>query len=494
MSIIYTGAILHIILRGALSWVLARTSSVKVVFVFRAFDCQRSVALCLGMLVLNQTAAFAEDLYSVATREGFAARRTGDSKRSVQMFAIAVKESDRVGSVRNKIVALNNLAESYLSEKDSKRAQESCADALALCASSMKTDDSLFVRTQFNYDRMVPSGSANREAAVAANATDNGRVLVQKVTITSEHRSNSDDASIVDSAISETKAQTSQDTFAWSESEHNCEKDVADGVCFETISARDLRVSASLVDTGSKLRVSVRVINEGDKPVEVLPEHISLGVIGKEFYSLKRHDPEKLAASVVRRARVEAAFSNMGSALGEMGAAMQTTTTYANTRVNGSYSTFNDYGTFSGSAVSTVTSPDYAARARAARQADITRFNSMSAVRQAEALGDQIACMALKANTLRRGDSTSGSVFFERPRHGNVAVLNVPVGQSNYSFSFGVRPTNSAKKVAHFVIFGPDCLRAAKAKELLGGKSAAAIENGVDAKPDVAARSDTLNQ
>ncbi len=442
----------------------------------------------------------AESLYDAATREGFQARANNNFNRAIRMFETALAECDESGkSERLKIVALNNLADTAIRMNALEKANTFCVQALALCSASMPDDDPLGMRTKqiaanlakLQTTSTTPAGRAATTAAVPvasatsltppdtippsaiakASPTELNPSSSAKPPVQDElgnlvceiHQEKADQVALPPEFKLEVEARQevapttimiaghltaevkpNPNSFFWLEDQPDCEKDITDGVYVETIRGASLRISASLFDTDRKTKVLISIRNDGDKTVEIDPSKFTAGLVGKKSKrELKYEDPYLIANKLERSARTGAAWANFGSALGQAGAAMQRVNTYAYTNTSGSFYGRGGYGTYYGSGTTTISSPDYAAQARAAQQAAITRANSQASIANAQANGAEIIREALKGNTIKPGNSVSGFVHFQRKGKGEGTVVVLPIEAYKYHFSFSTKnPTN----------------------------------------------------
>jgi hypothetical protein len=212
----------------------------------------------------------------------------------------------------------------------------------------------------------------------------------------------------------------------WSAQDPNSTQYLVNGQTVKSIDAGGLRVAAAILDTGSKMRVDVGIINNSGQPVDVRPEQFKLvAANGKE---LKYNDPAAMARSIRRRAIIAGMMVGAGGA-------MQTRTTTSTTVDSGTATatatgpggTATGMGTYNGVSMTTTTSPDYEAQRRSAQQANQIGANARNAI-------GSLQSIALRANTVFPAHQIQGAVYFDRERK-YAKVLTITLGSETFQFS-----------------------------------------------------------
>lgn len=384
-----------------------------------------ALSLILGQLFCAPASA-EETLYQVALRDAKKARQEKNYTKATKLLEVAIDECQQPELRKEKVIILNELAENYLESGKTSIAQSKLSEAMALCIGVIPETDPLFEKVKSNHD----------------------------------------------SAISKEKAALNIEISNEVESKNTCTQEILDGNFVQTISNKNLCVSALLFDTGRRYRIDVCIRNRGNKPIEVYPHNIALTLKGKKDLSMKYINADKLASSIVRWAKFEAGMSDMASAMNEFNASQRRVYNTAYVNTSGTiWGWRNGFDTFSGSATITMSSPDYGAIMRARRQSEINNVKNMNLVQAAQMGASQIRELALKANTLRPGDSLSGTVFFARKSVARAADVHVSVGKDKLNFSFAMSKDSGAKKLARFVWYGPECIRSVSAVDVLDGRS-----------------------
>jgi hypothetical protein len=206
-----------------------------------------------------------------------------------------------------------------------------------------------------------------------------------------------------------------------------CAHQFLNGRKIKTLTADDISVSVSIVDTGKYFRADIAILNTSTANINVLPGTFTIQETAPKEKVLASVDVGKIIHSAQRRMA-------WGNALAGMGAGMQrqqtttNTTTDGTVNVNSSDGTYAS-GTYSGTSTSTTSAPDYAAQAR-----------TNEAIRQRNALlaiqSSQLSDSALRSNTVPPGQTVSGCVFFERKGKATSIVLLGPIGEKVFKFPF----------------------------------------------------------
>jgi hypothetical protein len=226
-------------------------------------------------------------------------------------------------------------------------------------------------------------------------------------------------------------------TVRWQEGAESSDKFISDGAVVKVLTVGGVTVSASLQDTGWKMRADIMITNRSGQRFDVLPETFTLEVIAPKSKSLAYQSPDKLAKSIYRKARWSVALTMVA---GSLATQQSTSKSSAQGSVYATDNTGNlGYGTYKGNSTTTTTFPDYAARERADEQARNIIQSAADAI-------DYIYRVSLKANTLMPGRDIFGAVYFERDKKAEGVVLTIPVGNTIFEFPFGKKELPFCKK------------------------------------------------
>jgi TPR repeat protein len=170
----------------------------------------------------------------------------------------------------------------------------------------------------------------------------------------------------------------------------------------------------ALLDKNSKVRI------------DILPDQITLCTILPQVALKDPANPDRLSASMVRKARIWGALL-----AGLSGMATSSRTTYESGEFDGAYTSYGTYGRFRGtySGTSTTTQPDYSAREQGQRAAQRT-------IERAEQRAQQLSMGALRGTTLVPGAEVSGLVYFPKDKRGQSGVLRILIGTTDFEFPF----------------------------------------------------------
>lgn len=129
--------------------------SMQVDFLVRQYACRLLMALFL-ILASAQVSALAAkraSSYYDSLEQAKAAYQSADYKKAASLFKGALKDCEETerGTIEE-IRTLNDLTASYCCADELSKAQDRCAQALALCVSSLKQDDPLLVKTKQRND------------------------------------------------------------------------------------------------------------------------------------------------------------------------------------------------------------------------------------------------------------------------------------------------------------------------------------------------------
>jgi hypothetical protein len=211
----------------------------------------------------------------------------------------------------------------------------------------------------------------------------------------------------------------------WRENAPDSDAFYVDGLRIETLQVNGIEVRAAVSDADSYMRVDLVVVNRTPNRVDVIPEKTYLQIFQPRFKELAYKSPDQLSTSIRHRA----AWASILAAMGSFRTKTITSTTYGSGSVDivgaGGLAT----GTYSGSATTTTTMPDEAARAQSAAQ--------IAAIEQRkEAAMQAVHDITLRSNTLFSGQQISGAMFFEREKNHTSMVLSVPLAGRTFQFVF----------------------------------------------------------
>lgn len=389
-----------------------------------------------------------ETLYEVALRDAKKARKDKNYTKAEKLLEMAIDECQQPELRKEKVIVLNELAETYLEDGKTNIAQSKLSEAMALCVGVIPETDPLFIKVKSNHDSAVTKDKTSLNVEISTDAEPN----------------------------------------------KTCTQEILEGNFVQTKSTKNLCVSALLFDTGRRYRVDVCVRNRGSKAFEIYPHNVALTLTGKKDLPMKYINADKLASSIVRWARFEAGMSEMANAMNEFNASQRRVYNTAYVNTSGTiWGWRNGYDTYSGTATVTMSSPDYGAIMRASRKSEIDNVRNMNLVQAAQMGASQIRELALKGNTVHPGSSLSGTVFFVRKSVARAADVHVNVGKEKMTFSFAMSPDSGAKKLAKLIWYGPECVRSVSAVDVLDGRSMPPLVTAYSSDaPKVSADSENL--
>jgi hypothetical protein len=208
-----------------------------------------------------------------------------------------------------------------------------------------------------------------------------------------------------------------------------CGHGYINGRKYETLASGKIGIVVIGDIVGKYLRADIFVLNESAGTVDVLPSNFVLTELTPKTKLLKYVDGDKALRSAERRM----AWGNaMIAASGSMARQQSTTTTTSNGTIHANGSDGSSAaGTYSGTSTSRTSSPDYAARARAAE--------IIQARTEALASASSFALHTiLRANTLLPTQSVRGYMLFERDKKARLVMLSGVIGDTIYQFPFEI--------------------------------------------------------
>lgn len=225
----------------------------------------------------------------------------------------------------------------------------------------------------------------------------------------------------------------------------NVSRETADGVTRERITANGVTVEAALLTKGADVlkncKAMVRITNNGDAPVSVLPQGADLIILKPKIQLAKQVQGETLAQSIEKKGESKAKWIRFWGS--------QATTT-STTNILGNGPGFFPYGGYmspnfgyggpigyggnswynnSGGMTTMVTSvPDFQARERAYQRAQAVSDQSQ---RQAADVRDS----ELGPTTLNPMGRIVGCLFYDQNNF-DEATLRIPIGKAVFEFRF----------------------------------------------------------
>jgi hypothetical protein len=146
--------------------------------------CKSLVIVLVLILASAQLASFAAksaSFYEDSLEAGKAAYQAGEYNKAASLFRGALKECEKTqrGTIEE-IRTLNDLTASYCCADELSKAQDRCAQALALCVSSLKQDDPLLAKTKQRYDFLSSQSTKHMHKAQLQDAwMKSGGTLMQ---------------------------------------------------------------------------------------------------------------------------------------------------------------------------------------------------------------------------------------------------------------------------------------------------------------------------
>ena len=223
------------------------------------------------------------------------------------------------------------------------------------------------------------------------------------------------------------------DPFVWTRGAENSTEEYLDGKLIRTIQHGGLRVSSYLFLTAKDaVAAEIYVVNDSDKPVNVLPDQIFVSATPADRSAKTAYlgiiPISVLIADVNRNARIRAA-------LDQLAANFQTTTsrtqsvTSANVTLRGPGGLST--GTINGTTLSTTTGPNWEARR-------LATYQSMQLYAMARDRVAAIQADALKANTVHPGGAVGGMVWASKHKYfgqaGTQIVLDIRIDETTFQF------------------------------------------------------------
>lgn len=207
-----------------------------------------------------------------------------------------------------------------------------------------------------------------------------------------------------------------------------CSHRIVNGELFETITSDGMVITVGLVEAGKYIRANVSIANGTPAPVDVLPKDFTVEVLEPKHKTLRYVAPGKIAKSSEHHAGWANFANRMGGALAEERTTSQTTSSGSVTVHGSDGSSAN--GSYSGNGTTTTSSPDYAARQRAAE--NIRQRNAAVA-----AANTRMMESALTANTVAPGQALGGYVYFEGDSKATKLHPRILIAGKLYEFQFG---------------------------------------------------------
>jgi hypothetical protein len=198
---------------------------------------------------------------------------------------------------------------------------------------------------------------------------------------------------------------------------------------YETLASENIGIVVVGDIAGKYLRADILVLNKSAGTVDVLPSNFVLTEVTPKQKPLKFVDGDKVLRSEERRLAWGNALTAMG---GSMARQQSTTTTNSTGSVSASGSDGSSaVGTYNGTSTSIASSPDYAARERAAETIEARN----------EAFANYASFSSrtfLRSNTLQPNQSVRGYMLFERDKKATLVMLTGIIGDTIYQFPFKI--------------------------------------------------------
>ncbi len=221
-----------------------------------------------------------------------------------------------------------------------------------------------------------------------------------------------------------------QQVFRYKQGDPSAYQEYVNGNLYRTIHANGITVGVMFSEAPKAFRASVAVfVDEGALPHDILPQNITLSIIEPRQKELRPKNPAKIIASINRTERWASAFD-------QMGANMQTQQATTRSSTNGQVDVSDNRGTtatgtYNSNTASVTTVPDYEARRAAAMRTASRHIEASSAA-------DYVNQAALRANTVKPGQSVDGIVWFDKDgllkKKGTAMVIRVPVDDMVFEF------------------------------------------------------------
>jgi hypothetical protein len=174
-----------------------------------------------------------------------------------------------------------------------------------------------------------------------------------------------------------------------------------------TPSARPVSIVATLDDTGKYVSAALVITNRSEHAVEVAPEHMTLVLLDSKPPKRLEYVPFKVVVGDIERGVRQSRYDASLAAANANRTESSTTNTSGNVRVSGDGGAAN--GTYNENKTSTRQVPD-----------DRAREQIWENQRRAEERGyrseQSVSSGALRPRVLQPAQSTSGVVYFKRPR------------------------------------------------------------------------------
>jgi len=179
----------------------------------------------------------------------------------------------------------------------------------------------------------------------------------------------------------------------------------------ESLTANGITVQVSLQDTGWKLRANVAVMNAGAQPVYILPKLLTLDEVAPSRKLLRYQDPDHIAKALNHQLLWTASSAGPENGLQPDRSGSANPSAYS---VNYKLP-FN-------------AAPNLLAQHQALQE--IAAKNQTALVN----MGQEIKTLSLRECTLKHGENTAGSAWFDRDGKSEQLVLRVPVGGVVFEF------------------------------------------------------------
>jgi hypothetical protein len=208
-----------------------------------------------------------------------------------------------------------------------------------------------------------------------------------------------------------------------------CVHEYISGRKYKMLVSDKVTVIVAVESVGKYSRADVYVANDGPTTIDVLPENFILAETLPKDKLLRPVDVGK----AIRSAERQMAFANALTAIGANHAQRQTTT---NTATRGAINAKSSdgtsaQGTYGEHSTSTISSPDYAAQARASETIQ-ARSDAMANV------ASFASRTVLRSTSLTTGKTIRGYLVFERDKKAKWANFGGLIGGTVYMFQLDV--------------------------------------------------------
>jgi len=213
-----------------------------------------------------------------------------------------------------------------------------------------------------------------------------------------------------------------QTVIRWQDSSPQASQFWLEGYRVRTLTADGVTVGALIMLGKKDCIVVVAVMNQGNQQIDVIPSAITLGDVLKPQKPFPAIDPNKFAERISKSARRDAIWSVMASMFLTSQSQSSTSGTVA-----GQIGPVPVTGTYNESTTTT--------RPNAALQ-DLAIQKGQQDIASAETQAARVLAYALRANTIRPGESIKGNVYYSFGKLPKEMVLRVPIREKVFELPF----------------------------------------------------------